>query len=59
MKGLLKTGGFGPVFKVATWLSKGCATMNIPFGRTTDWASPICVHPLGAAMQVQLFATGS
>jgi len=59
VNGALKVGGLVAVFKVATALLKGLAIMNVPSSRTTDSASPIWVHPVGAAMQVQLLATGS
>jgi len=59
VKGALKVGGFVPVFKVATASLKGSAIMKVPSSRTTDSASPIWVHPLRAAIQVQLLATGS
>jgi hypothetical protein len=59
MKGALKVGGLVLAFKVATWLLKGLAIINVPSARTADCASPISVHPEGGAIQVQLFATGS
>jgi hypothetical protein len=59
VNGALKVGGLVAAFNVATWLLNGFAIMNVPSARTTDCASPISLHPVGGAMQVQLFATGS